>query len=100
MRDNPRICIYDEDIAKFTGKKVGNITVGEEITMTVRCKVTGVDVHERDDWGPEAQVATTAAKGEPNEPKKVKEERLELDVVGGGEEKKPERVLTYRSGRF
>ena len=98
MRDSPRLCIYDGDIEKFTGKKLGEIKVGDTVTMTIKCKVTGVDQHERYQETAVAEGNPSPAK-EGKEPEKVTEERAEFDVIGGGEEK-PTRTFTYKSGRF
>jgi hypothetical protein len=77
----PEICFRDDDIKKYAGKAVTGFQVGDELELTLKCRVKGVESSEHPDYG-EQPVAI----GEKSKPRKnVLEKRLELEVVGGGD---------------
>lgn len=69
------LCLYNDDIKKYTDKDVKDLSVGDEVTLTLKCKVKEVSSREEENY------SVNLDKEEKKEEKKELVRRVDFEVV-------------------
>jgi hypothetical protein len=98
MDEKPRFCLRNEDIKGFTGKTVKDFSIGDEVTLTIKCRVNEVSQDEHYDYGNSPVALTSKPEKEEDRKKKV-DNQVGFEVIGGGEKEETAKPLfkPYRS---